>query len=68
MQLANWIGTTPIHALDPFMPDWAGTWFSLFPNVETVVAQVAAAILVIGSYFFSKRWLRPQSAAAGQEA
>jgi high-affinity iron transporter len=62
MQLANWIGTTPIHALDKFMPDWAGTWFSLFPNVETVVAQVAALILVVGSYFFSKRWLRPQAA------
>jgi high-affinity iron transporter len=68
MQLANWIGTTPIHALDKFMPDWAGTWFSLFPNVETVVAQVVAAILVIGSYFFSKRWFRPQSTVAGQEA
>jgi high-affinity iron transporter len=53
MQLANWISTTPIHALDRFMPDWAGVWFSLYPNVETVVAQILAALLVIGSYFFS---------------
>jgi high-affinity iron transporter len=68
MQLASWIGTTPIHALDRFMPDWAGTWFSLFPNVETVVAQVVAALLVIGSYFFSKRWLRSQPEAAAQKA
>ena len=67
MQLANWIGTTPIHALDRFMPDWAGTWFSLFPNVETVVAQVVAAVLVIGSYIISGRLLRSHPKAE-QEA
>jgi high-affinity iron transporter len=53
MQLANWISTTPIHALDRFMPDWTGVWFSLFPNVETVAAQIVAALLVVGSYFLS---------------
>ena len=53
MQQANWISTTPIHALDKFMPDWAGVWFSLYPNVETVVAQVAAFVIVVGSYFIS---------------
>jgi high-affinity iron transporter len=62
MQLANWIGTTPIHALDKFMPDWTGTWFSLFPNVETVVAQVVAALVVIGSYFISGRVMRAHPA------
>lgn len=25
-------------------------WFSIFPNLETVLAQVAAAVLVIGSH------------------
>ncbi len=55
MQLAKWISTTPIHALDKFMPDWTGVWFSLFPNVETIVAQAVAALLVIGSYFISGR-------------
>jgi high-affinity iron transporter len=58
MQLANWISTTPLHALDRFMPDWAGVWFSLFPNVETVVAQLIAAVLVVGSYFLSGKMLR----------
>jgi high-affinity iron transporter len=53
MQQANWISTTPIHALDKFMPDWTGVWFSLYPNVETVVAQVVALVLVAGSYFIS---------------
>jgi len=63
MQLANWISTTPIHALDKFMPDWAGVWFSLYPNVETVVAQVVAALLVIGSYFISGRMMHSHPAA-----
>jgi len=52
MQQANWIPTTNIHAL-AWIPDWAGVWFSIFPNVETIVAQVIAAVLVVGSYFLS---------------
>jgi high-affinity iron transporter len=48
MQLAGWIGTTPIPGVT--LPGWTGTWFSIFPNVETIVAQVAAAGLVVGSY------------------
>ncbi len=48
MQLAGWIGTTRIPGLNP--PGWAGTWFSIFPNVETLAAQLGAALLVVGSY------------------
>jgi high-affinity iron transporter len=48
MQLAGWIGTTNIDWLH--IPGWAGTWFSVFPNVETIVAQVLAVGLVLGSY------------------
>jgi high-affinity iron transporter len=48
MQLAGWIPTTPIPGLD--VPGWAGTWFSIFPNVQTVAAQAVAMLLVIGSY------------------
>ena len=47
MQLAGWIGTT---AIGLHFPGWAGTWFSLFPNVETIVAQALAVIVVLGSY------------------
>src|SRR6185295_4017154 len=48
MQLAGWIGTTDISWLH--IPGWAGTWFSLFPNVQTLVAQGLALVLVLGSY------------------
>jgi len=48
MQLAGWIGTTTIPGLN--IPGWAGTWFSLFANVETFAAQTIAVGLVLGSY------------------
>ncbi|HEY4417754.1 MAG TPA: FTR1 family protein [Verrucomicrobiae bacterium] len=51
MQLAHWISTTPIHSLEKIIPDWAGLWFAIFPTVETLVAQLIAAVLVIGSYY-----------------
>jgi high-affinity iron transporter len=39
-----------------------GLWLSIFPNVETVVAQGIAALLVIGSYFLAEelKVRRPQ--------
>ncbi len=48
MQLAGWIGTTPIGI---HIPGWAGQWFSLFGNVETIAAQLLAVTIVLGSYF-----------------
>jgi high-affinity iron transporter len=48
MQLAGWIGTSEIHWLA--IPGWMGTWFSLFNNWQTVVAQFFALALVLGSY------------------
>jgi high-affinity iron transporter len=54
LQQAGWIGTTSLHV---YIPGWLGLWFSIFPNVETVVAQVLAAAFVIGSYFVAE-WLR----------
>ncbi len=50
MQLAHWIGTTPIPALDGVIRPWMGLWFAVFPTVETLVAQGVAAVLVLGSY------------------
>ncbi len=49
MQQAGWIGTTNINWLQ-WIPDWAGTWLSIFPTVETLVAQVVAVALVLGCY------------------
>ena len=53
MQLAGWIGTTNIPALQG-TPAWAGLWFSVFPNVQTFVGQAAALLLVGGAYFISR--------------
>ncbi len=54
MQQAGWIGTTQINWLADKIPAWAGVWFSVFPTVQTLVAQVIAAVLVIGSYFAAR--------------
>ncbi len=53
MQQAGWLSSTTIKALDGRVPDWAGVWFSIFPTWETIIAQVIAAVLVVGSYFIS---------------
>jgi high-affinity iron transporter len=57
MQLANWISTTNIPWMAKITPDWAGVWFSIFPNWETVIAQALALLLVVGSYFLSGRFV-----------
>src|SRR6266516_74176 len=56
MQLAQWIPTTPIAFLETYIPRWVGLWFAVFPTVETLVAQLIAAVLVIGSYFAARRF------------
>jgi len=58
MQLAHWLPTTTIAPLQPVIPDWAGVWFSVFPTVETLAAQGLAALVVIGSYYGSRRLAR----------
>jgi high-affinity iron transporter len=54
MQLAHWIPTTPISSLKNAIPAWMGLWFSIFPTVETLAAQLFAAVLVIGSYYATR--------------
>ncbi|MDQ6655965.1 MAG: FTR1 family protein, partial [Verrucomicrobiota bacterium] len=51
MQLAHWISTTRVPALENLIPDWLGLWFAVFPTVETLAAQAFAAVLVVGSYY-----------------
>jgi high-affinity iron transporter len=51
MQLAGWLGTTTLHLP---IPDWAGLWLAVFPTVQTLVAQLFAAIFVVGSYFLAQ--------------
>jgi predicted RND superfamily exporter protein len=54
MQLAHWIPTTPIGWLENIIPPWMGLWFAVFPTRETLVAQLIATILVLGSYFATR--------------
>ena len=68
MQQAGWLHTSTIHALDGRIPDWAGVWFSLYPTWETIIAQVAALVLVAGSYFISGKVMARQSAEEEAEA
>lgn len=51
MQLAGWIGETKLPLP---IPDWAGLWFAIFPNVQSLAAQAVAALLVFGSYFLAQ--------------
>ena len=55
MQLAHWLPTTPIPWLARRIPGSMELWFSIYPTVETLVAQMLALILVLGSYFLAER-------------
>src|SRR5213595_1822746 len=68
MQLAHWIPTTPISFLETSIPRWMGLWFAVFPTVETLVAQLIAAVLVIGSYFAARRFGGGPASGATVEA
>src|SRR5213596_702761 len=70
MQLAHWIPTTPIRGLENMIPAWMGMWFAVFPTVETLVAQLIAAGLVIGSYYAARHFggALPQSVEPAEEA
>jgi high-affinity iron transporter len=55
MQLAGWLPHTEIPWLATRVPSWMGLWFSVFPTVETLVAQALALLLVLGSYVGARR-------------
>jgi high-affinity iron transporter len=63
MQQAGWCGSTNLP-LD--FPDWLGTWFAVFANWQTVIAQAASAVFVVGSYFLARRIRCRQCIAATQ--
>jgi high-affinity iron transporter len=51
MQLAGWLATTHVNLP---IPGWMGLWFAVYPTVQTLVAQLFAAVFVIGSYFLAQ--------------
>jgi len=54
MQLAHWIPATEISWLQNRVPAWVSMWFAVFPTYETMVAQLLAALLVVGSYYAAR--------------
>ena len=65
MQGTGWLPITP---LDWEIPSSFGLWFGVFPSVETIGAQIAAIIFVLGSYFVATEMKvkRPQRRAASK--
>jgi high-affinity iron transporter len=63
MQGTGWLPITP---LDWEIPSSLGLWMGVFPSVETLLAQVAAIVFVIGSYVVATelKVKRPQRRAA----
>src|SRR3954469_2254172 len=47
----GWLPSTPL----PFtMPGWLGAWFEVYGTYEGIACQLAAAILVVGSYVLAE--------------
>lgn len=53
MQVIGWMSITPLRFLNP--PYWMGTWFGIYPTLETLAAQFLALVYVFGSYYLAER-------------
>ncbi|MCB0035615.1 MAG: FTR1 family protein [Anaerolineales bacterium] len=60
MQAVSWMGITPIRFIT--FPYWAGLWFGLYATWQGVLAQIGAAVFVIGSYFGAE-WIQNRQRA-----
>jgi high-affinity iron transporter len=64
VQVCQVVGWIPVHPIGELrLPYWAGLWFGVFPTWEGVVAQVGAAVFVLGSYAGAE-WLRARKRRA----
>lgn len=65
MQQAGWISTT---AIDIRMPAWLNLWFAVYPTVESLLSQMFAAMIVLGSYITAEyvRVWKPRRQAASR--
>ncbi|QPC84472.1 FTR1 family protein [Phototrophicus methaneseepsis] len=73
MQVVAWLPVHPIEGVN--FPYWWGQWFGVYPTWEGILAQIGAAIFVIGSYYLAEyqaakerreKALRRQAQAAPQ--
>ena len=56
MRVLQVVGWMPIHPIDGVsFPYWWGQWFGVYPTWEGILAQVIAAVFVIGSYLLAER-------------
>jgi high-affinity iron transporter len=53
LQVVGWVPVTPVQGLQ--LPYWAGLWLGIFPTWEGLLAQGAAIVLVLGSYFLAEQ-------------
>jgi high-affinity iron transporter len=53
MQQAGWMRAS---TLDINMPDWLNTWFAVYPTAQSLIAQAAAAVAVLGSYVAARNY------------
>jgi high-affinity iron transporter len=57
VQACQVVGWLPVNVIGGVrLPYWAGAWFGVFPTWEGLAAQVAAVVLVVGSYVAAERW------------
>jgi high-affinity iron transporter len=64
VQVCQVVGWIPVHPIGELrLPYWAGLWFGVFPTWEGLVAQVGAAVFVLGSYAGAE-WLRARKRRA----
>jgi high-affinity iron transporter len=52
MQIVGWVPVTPIVGLN--LPYWMGPWLGVYPTWQTIVGQVLAVTVVIGSYYLAR--------------
>jgi high-affinity iron transporter len=64
LQVVGWLPTSPIRALTPWLPYWAGLWFGLYATWEGIALQFAAGAFTIGSYVLAERWNHKQRVGA----
>jgi high-affinity iron transporter len=62
MQKVGWLAVSPIDGLE--LPYWTGLWLGLYPTWQGVSAQIAAATIVLGSYFAAEHTRRRRRARA----
>ena len=63
VQVLQVVGWLPVHPIDGVrLPYWAGAWFGVFPTWEGLAAQLAAVVVVLGSYLGAERLRRRKRA------